>query len=231
MKTYIIRRLLLNIPVLFLITIGTFGMLRLTPGDVVLAQMTDVGTIKKEDVEIIRKQLGLDKPFLQEYGHWVSKMFRGDMGRSLRGGYNVRDQLFHTLPISIELGIIAIIIGVLVGWPIGIISAIRQNSISDYIGRLFAIGGLSFPDFWLATMFVVFVPLYLGYLPRLSYIPLTEDPLANIQQFIWPGLIMGVRMSATTMRMLRSTMLEVLRQDYIRTAWSKGLRERAVLTR
>lgn len=231
MRNYIIRRFLLMIPVLWLVTLGAFALIRLVPGDVLLSMVQQSGNVPAKDLERIRHEMGLDKSIWQQYVSWMNGMFHGDMGKSLYTKKPVARQILKTLPITIELGLMILIISLVLGLSIGILSAIRQDTALDYAGRLIAIGGLSFPDFWLATMFVVFVPLYLHYMPHVGLIPFLDNPLRNLEQFIFPALIAGFQLSATGMRMTRSAMLEVLRQDYVRTAWSKGLRERAVIMR
>jgi len=143
----------------------------------------------------------------------------------------VRNQLFKRIPVSAELAALAIVLALVIAIPVGVISAIRQDTFLDYIGRLVAISGLSLPDFWLGTVMLMMLSLWFRWLPPIGYVPFFTNPLANLQQFVFPALILGFRLSATSMRMTRSTMLEVLRQDYIRTAWSKGLRERVVIYR
>ena len=189
------------------------------------------GNVSAKDLALIRHQLGLDRPYYEQYLTWMAGLLRGDMGNSLWTGNPVRDELFRRVPVTLELALLGLPLAILIAIPIGIISATRQDTVSDYVGRLFAIAGLSLPDFWLATLVVVFLAIWFHWLPPRGYISPLESPWDNFQQFFLPAMILGFRLSAVTMRMTRSTMLEVLRQDYIRTAWSKGLRERVVIYR
>lgn len=232
MYAYIIRRILLLIPTLFLVTVIVFMVVRLIPGDVIdnmieeMAIESDIGQIDREYME---RLLGLDKPVHIQYGIWIANVFRGNLGESLWSQRDVAKDLIHRLPVSFELGFMAMIIGIIIALPIGIYSAIRQDSIGDYAGRSIAIAALSLPNFWVATMIIVFPSIWWNWTPPLEYIPFSENLPGNLGQFAIPAVIMGMNMSGRIMRMTRTMMLEVLRQDYIRTAWSKGLRERVVV--
>ena len=155
----------------------------------------------------------------------------GTLGDSLLGAYTVEEKIVGRLPVTIELGLLAILIGLVIALPVGIYSAIRQDTLADYAGRSIAILGLATPNFWLATMVMLYPALWWGWSPSMELIPFTEDPLGNLGMFLIPSLILGTAMAAATMRMTRTMMLEVLRQDFIRTAWSKGLKERVVIIR
>jgi peptide/nickel transport system permease protein len=241
MIAYTIRRLLLIIPTLFIVTIIVFSIVRLIPGDVVEIMATEYEFSAGLDVNAIRHALGLDMPIHIQYGRWLgflptpgagfSGVLEGNLGDSLWTSRPVVGEVFSRLPVSFELGIIALIVGQLIALPIGIFSAVRQDTGADYAGRSFAIFCIAVPGFWLGTMAVIFPAKYLGWSPPIDYIPFLEDPVGNIQQFIIPGIILGMQLSGMTMRMTRTMMLEVLRQDYIRTAWAKGLRERTVVFR
>jgi len=237
MRNYIIRRVALMIPTLFLVTVVVFLMVRLIPGNVVELMVTEQAQTvggRQIDVEDIRKMLGFNLPWHVQYGGWMKGIFTQwppDFGESLWTGRSVIEQVVNRIPITFELGIMAFAIAQLMAIPIGMYSAIRQDSWGDFVGRSFAIIMLSVPGFWLATMVMVFPSIWLGWSPPMQYIPFSDDPWGNMGQFIIPAALMGMAMSATTMRMLRTTMLEVLRQDYVRTAWSKGLRERIVVIR
>ena len=233
MRRYTIRRLLIAIPVLFVVTILAASLVRLAPGDaVVQAAAESNAAVSEEQLDAIRKELGLDRPFIVQYGDWISGVFVGDFGNSLsQGGPPVSETIKKAIPISLQLAIMAIIISLIIALPIGIWSAIRQDSAGDYIGRLFAIAGLSVPDFIMGTMIILFGAVWFKWTPPLTYVSFSDDPGTNLQMMITPALIVGFRLSAITMRMLRSSMLEVLRQDYVRTAWAKGLRERTVIVR
>ena len=231
MQRYVMRRIFMAVPVLLLVSFMTFSLIRIVPGDVVLQMIGESGLARDRDIALIKQQLGLDRPFHEQYVTWMSGMLRGDMGLSLWTGKPARDELFRRIPVSAELGALALLIALVIAIPIGIVSATRQDTASDYVGRLIAISGLSMPDFWIATLAITFLAIWFQWIPRIGFVGLFDDPLLNLQQLIIPASIMGFRLSAVTMRMVRSTMLEVLRQDYIRTAWSKGLRERAVIYR
>ena len=234
MRNYIIRRLSLLIPTLILVTIIVFCLVRFIPGNVVELMAASHGGEAQnitQVVEMIKHQLGMDVPIYVQYFRWLGGVLRGDLGHSLWTGRSINEDFLHRLPVSIELGIMAIIVALLVALPIGILSAIRQDTITDYITRGIAIIFISVPAFWVGTMVMVYPAKYLNWMPIVVYVPFLEDPLNNLKEFIIPALILGMAMSGTTMRMTRTMMLEVLRQDYIRTAWSKGLKERAIIFR
>ena len=235
MQSYIIRRLLLMIPTLFVVTTVLFISVRFIPGSMIDLLISELGGRGFEDTERtaaeIEKTLGLDQPIHVQYGRWVGDAFQGDLGESLWTQQPIAEDLMNRLPVSIELGLFAIISALLLAMPIGIYSAIRQDSASDYGGRTVAILAISLPNFWIATLVIVYPSIWWDWSPSLKYIPLTDDLLGNFKQFILPGWIMGLYYSGTIMRMVRTMMLEVLRQDYIRTAWAKGLREQTVILR
>jgi peptide/nickel transport system permease protein len=245
MSAYIVRRVLLLIPTLMLVTIIVFLSVRFIPGSVVELMVADKyresNVSREEMVANVKEQLGLDVPAWKQYLRWlgvwpqkngaVSGVFEGDLGRSLWSDRVIRDEILTRIPISLELGIMALVSALLLAFPIGIYSAIRQDTIGDYIGRSFAIICIAVPSFWLGTMIFVFPSMWWHWTPQVVYYPITQDLWTNLKQFIIPGILMGMAMSGTTMRMTRTMMLEVLRQDYIRTAWSKGLRESVVVTR
>jgi len=232
-RNYIIRRLLLIIPTIFLITIILFCAVRFVPGSVVEMMAGQMG--ESQDIErtaaIIRHELGLDVPIYVQYGRWVAGIFQGDLGTSLWTKRPITEELALRLPVTVELGIIALITSLCIALPIGILSAIRQDTWADYLGRSVAIFCISVPSFWLATLVLVYPARWWGWMPPIKYIPFLSDPAGNLTQFIIPGILMGMLLSGVTMRMTRTMMLEVLRQDYVRTAWSKGLRERMVISR
>ena len=233
MRAYIIRRVLLTIPTMLILTILVFLSVRFIPGDVVdFFADTSFGQGKVVDEEALRRMLGLDVPVHVQYGRWMGDIFlHGTLGRSLWGVAAVEEKILGRLPVTIELGVLSIVIGLLIALPVGIYSAIRQDTAADYVGRTIAIIGLATPNFWLATMVILYPAIWWGWSPSVELIPFTEDPLGNLGMFIIPAVILGTALSAATMRMTRTMMLEVLRQDYIRTAWSKGLNERVVVLR
>ena len=251
MRAYIIRRLLLIFPTLFILTILVFLSVRFIPGDVIdviAARLTGLGLATDQvEREAIEHMLGLDVPVHMQYGRWIGVLptpdwvtgeshfkglLQGTLGESLYGGaVSIEEEIIGRLPVTIELGLLSIVIGLLIALPVGIYSAIRQDTPADYLGRSIAIIGLATPNFWLALMVMIYPAIWWGWSPPMEVIPFVEDPLGNLGMFIIPSLILGTASAAATMRMTRTMMLEVLRQDYIRTAWSKGLRERVVVMR
>ena len=231
MQRYIIRRAFLNIPVIILVMIFIFGLLRLQPGDVLLASIGETGNYSPEQLELFRRELGLSDPIHIQFVNWVGGVVRGDFGNSLWTGQPTWDRFWSAVGVSIELTIIAFFLGILIGIPIGILSATRQDTPIDYVGRLIAVIGIATPNFWIGTMAVAFPAIWWGYQAPLGQKGLFEDPMVNLQQYIVPGIILGFDGAAAQMRLCRSQMLEVLRQDYIRTARAKGLAERTVVYR
>ena len=237
MYRYVVRRLLLVVLTLFSVSIIVFATVRLIPGD--LIDRIVVENVRRSGVDgfivdrdALEQALGLDVPIYVQYGRWLGRIvFRGDLSVSLRSGQPVTKLMKSRVLVTFELGLMALVIGTLIALPIGIYSALRQDTVFDYLGRSTALIGLSLPNFWLATMIMIFPTIWWGWSPALGVISFTEDPLGNLKQFAVPGLIMGTAMAANAMRMTRTMMLEVLRQDYIRTAYSKGLRERLVVSR
>jgi peptide/nickel transport system permease protein len=247
MRAYIIRRLLLTVPTLFIVSFVIFVVIRFMPGDIVdaeISQMQEIG-VSQASLEQARgelmKKYGLDVPIFAQYGRWigvypqadgrVSGLLQGDFGTSFRRHTPVLRDIAIRWPVTLELGLIAFIIANIVSIPIGVYSALRQDTISDYLVRSFAIVCMAVPSFWLGTMIVVFPSLWWGYSPPIMYTKMTEDLLENLEMFFVPSVVLGLAMTGGTMRMTRTMMLEVLRQDYVRTAWAKGLRERAVVMR
>ena len=249
MRAYMIRRFLLIIPTLFILTILVFLSVRFLPGDAVdvmvmrLVSRSMGGDIVKIDVEAARRMLGLDVPVYVQYGRWIgvlptldwvtgeshfNGLLQGTLGESLWGQWAVEERIIERMAVTIELGLLAIVITWVIAFPVGIYSAIRQDTAADYVGRTGAIIGMSIPNFWLALMVVIFPAIWWGYSPPVKLIPFTEDPLGNLRMFIVPSLILGTAGAAGLMRLTRTMMLEVLRQDYIRTARAKGLEERLV---
>ena len=233
MANYIIRRLILFIPTLLLVTMIVFCAVRFVPGSVIELMAAETGEAEdlEASIELIEHRLGLDVPIYVQYGRWLGGILRGDLGTSLWTDRSITKELVGKLPVSIELGILSIITALLIALPVGIFSAIRQDTFGDYVGRTIAILCISLPSFWLATMVVVYPSIWFNWTPPIEYIAFFDNPLGNLAQFIIPAIIMGMVLSGTTMRMTRTMMLEVLRQDYIRTAWSKGLKERVIISR
>jgi peptide/nickel transport system permease protein len=233
MKSYILRRLLALIPTLILASIIVFVTVRLIPGDIIelMLSQNDLSADAKSREQVVAA-LGLDKPMWQQYLTWISGIvLHGDLGKSLWQGTPVTEQLLARMPVTFELGAIALLVGLIIALPIGIYSAIRQDTAGDYIARSFSILLLAVPSFWLGTMVVVFPSIWWGWSPSVDYIPFSKDPVENVKNLLLPGVVLGAALSAITMRMTRTMMLEVLRQDYIRTAWAKGLSEKLVIVR
>ena len=232
MRAHIIRRLLLIIPTLFILSILVFLSVSFIPGDVIDAMQSRMDGLGRVDREQLEQMLGLDQPVYVQYGRWLGGIIlHGTLGRSLMGDWAVEEKILGRLPVTIELGVLSIVIGLLIALPVGIYSAIRQDTAVDYAGRSIAILGLATPNFWLALMVMIYPAIWWGWSPPMRLIKFSEDPLGNLGMFLIPSLILGTYLAAATMRMTRTMMLEVLRQDYIRTAWSKGLKERVVVVR
>jgi peptide/nickel transport system permease protein len=233
MRDYLIRRLLLVIPTLVLASLIVFFIIRLIPGsivDLIAGQMAQFG--KPADREAVKRSLGLDVPIWVQYGRWIGNiLLHGDFGKSMWRGTSVTGEILSRWPVTLELGILGLVVSLLIALPIGIYSAIRQESWGDYVARTLAIVFMAVPSFWIATMIVVFPSIWWGWSPPIMLIPFREDPIGNLKMFLIPALVVGMEIAGVVMRMTRSMMLEVLRQDYVRTAWAKGLKERAVVTR
>jgi peptide/nickel transport system permease protein len=231
MWRYVVRRALQGLLVLFLVLLVVFSLVRILPGDAVLMQLDQAAALNREDLERARQELGLDRPFLQQYGTWIGGVLRGDLGHSLTSRKPVKQELLKRVSLTVHLAIMALCIALLIAIPIGIVAAVRQDTLVDYIGRVFAIMGLSLPDFWLATVIITFLAIWFQWMPPMGFEPIWVDPTQNLTQLLIPAAIIGTRLAAVSMRMTRSALLEVLRQDYIRTAWAKGLRESVIIIR
>jgi peptide/nickel transport system permease protein len=232
MRTYILKRLLLIIPTLLGAATLVFLIMRVIPGDVALLILGgDAGTVDAEQLTRMRKHLGLDQPLLMQFGAWLWGVVRLDFGTSLWTGQPVIHELLIRLPLSLELALFATMVSVIIAIPLGMIAAVRQDTWVDYAVRVVSIGGLAIPGFWVGILTILALVIFFGWGPPLEFTPPWVDPWANFSMMIWPIVTVGYRFSAVTTRMTRSTVLEVLREDYIRTAWAKGLRERTVVIR
>jgi len=229
MYKYVIRRLLLSVPVLLLSSLIVFGLMRVMPGDALTALMGESGNVSAKDLLKLKKDLGLDLPYYQQYGIWLWQMVSFNPGYSIFTNEPIAVALKKSIPVTLELAALAIILGLAIAIPVGVLSATRQDSASDYVGRVVAVSGLSIPDFWLGTLVITFAAIWFHWIPPIGYVSLWDSPWRNLQQFLLPAAILGFRLSAATMRMTRSTVLEVLREDYVRTAWAKGLAGRIVV--
>ena len=229
MGHFIIRRLLLMIPVLIGVSVIVFVLMRVIPGDIALLLAGDHAT--EERLEEIRQELGLKKPLHQQYAGWLWGVCRLDFGKSMWSGETVLSEIARRFPLTLQLALMTTLITVAISIPVGVICAIRQDSAKDYVLRVFAISGLSLPSFWIGILIIMALVAAFRWAPPLGYVNIWEDPSKNMQILIWPAIAVGFRQAAIQARMSRSCMLEVLRQDYIRTAWAKGLREKTVVIR
>jgi len=230
MTSYLVRRGAASIVVLLLVSIVAFLLIHLQKGDALTVKLRQ--RLPEEQVQQLRAEMGLDKPLWEQYWTWLSGVLRGDMGRSFfREQQPVWDRIKAALPVTVELVALAIVISVIVGVPAGVISAVRRNSLLDQVTRLFSVIGLTIPVFWLATIVLVYGGIWFSYSPPLTFQQFWESPMRNLEAMWMPGLILGYALSAITMRITRSSVLEVMRQDYVRTAWAKGLGEQVVIVR
>ena len=231
MRNYILRRLIALFPTLFFASVIVFVSVRLIPGSIIDLMLAQNPLAAEKDRAAIEVALGLDRPMYIQYFRWVGDLLQGDLGRSLWQDTPVTHELLARIPVTLELALLAMIVSIIVALPIGVYSAIRQDTAGDYVTRSFSILMLAIPSFWLGTLVMVFPSIWWGWAPELKYTPFFQDPVANLRQMLLPAVILGCSLSAVTMRLMRTTMLEVLRQDYIRTAWAKGLNERLVVMR
>lgn len=241
MRAYVIRRLLLIIPSLWIASLIVFFAIRLVPGTIVDLMVAEMTFFTATDKEIIERRLGFDVPSYIQYFRWIgvapdgkgnfSGLLQGNLGISLWKNIPVVEELADRWPVTLELGLMALFIAQLIALPIGILSAVRQDTWPDYVGRSFAIMCVAIPSFWLGTLVIIFPSLWWGWSPPLMLIRFRSDMIGNVKMFLIPAIVLGMSLSGITMRMTRNMMLEVLRQDYVRTAWSKGLRERVILVR
>jgi peptide/nickel transport system permease protein len=232
MRQYIFKRLLLMIPTLFGVAVLVFVLLRVAPGDIVELKYAGTGAFApKEAIERERAQLGLDKPLWHQFFSWIWGIVRFDFGNSMWTGRPITQEIAIRLELSLQLAIMATIVAVLLSIPLGTIAALKQDTWIDYFVRIFSIAGLSMPSFWLGIIIILGFLIIFKWLPPLTFTSFWVDPKANMMQLIWPALAVGYRYSAVATRMTRSAVLEVLREDYIRTARAKGLWEKVILSR
>lgn len=229
MAQYVARRMLAMIPVLIGVSLFVFFAIRVVPGDTATIILGEGAS--QEEIDALREELGMDRPLVVQYFEWLGNAAVGDFGTSVRTGIPVVEEIGRRLPITFELTILSMIIAIGLGVPAGVISAIRQNRLPDYSVRLFSIGGLSMPDFWVGTLLLLLPLLWWGWAPELRYVSIFDNPRANLEHFMLPSLALGVSLSALVMRMVRSSMLEVMRMDYMRTARAKGLSSSAIVLR
>jgi peptide/nickel transport system permease protein len=230
MRQYVLRRAALAVPTLFLVSLIVFLMMRLMPGDVATRMVE--GHAYAPTLDALRKELGLDRPIHVQYLEWIGGIvLKGDFGRSYWTRQPILEEFVRRFPVTLELALLTILISVVIGIVVGIVSAVRQDTVSDYVGRVLAILALSVPYFGLAVLVVVLPAIYWRWTPVWTYVPFTVDPLTNLKILIVPALVFGVTRAGPIMRIMRSSLLDVLRQEYIRTAWSKGLSERTIILR
>jgi peptide/nickel transport system permease protein len=240
MRNYIIRRLLILVPTLILLTFLTFVLVAMVPGDIVDALQARSSEMTM-DRAAIEKSLGLDAPLIVQYARWmglvpqmdgkVSGLFQGSLGESWWRRTPVLKLLALSWPVTLELGLMALIVANLISVPIGVYSALRQDKVGDYVARSYAILCISAPAFWVGTMVIVYPSIWWGYMPPIMLTKFKDDAFGNLRMFLVPAIVLGISMQGANMRLTRTMMLEVLRQDYVRTAWSKGLRESVVVYR
>jgi peptide/nickel transport system permease protein len=238
-RAYIVRRLLLTVPTLLVLSLIIYVLIHLVPGDVIDAMQAN--SDQALDRRMMEKKLGLDAPLVVQYARWlgvlaqpdgkVSGVLQGDFGISWWTRKGVVGLMLERWPVTIELGFLGLIIAQIIALPIGTVSALRQDKSVDYLGRSLAILLISVPSFWVGTMIVVFPSIWWGTMPPIMYIRLRDDVLGNLGMVIAPAIVLGMGLAGLTMRMTRTMVLEVMRQDYIRTAWAKGLTERTVVLR
>lgn len=232
MSTYVVRRSLLLIPMLIGVSVIIFSVLRLVNSDVLVARLGESTNVTDKEIEEVKRDLGLSGPIPVQYARWVGGMLQGDFGYSYYSRAPALSELTKRISVTIEFAILSIIVGVLVGVPGGILGAIRQDKPIDYGTRSVSIAFISMPSFWLGILFIFITSTWIRQLsPPPTFAKFLQDPLLNLRVMWAPALILGLQLSAITMRITRSQLLEVMRQDYIRTAWSKGMRERTVIYR
>jgi peptide/nickel transport system permease protein len=232
MLTYIAKRMLLVLPTLFGTALLIFFMLRVVPGDVVEVKLRGEGAVVSQEViDAERERLGLNKPIIVQFGDWISGLATLDLGNSMWTGEPVTTEIGIRLPVSIQAAIMATIIAVILAVPMGTLSALYRDTSLDYMLRIFSMAGLAIPAFWLGMLVILALLWFFNWVPPVTFTPLWVDPVANLSQMIWPALVVGTRYSAMVARMVRSSVIEVMREDYIRTARAKGVRERVIVTR
>lgn len=231
MWSYTVRRLLLMLPTLFGGALLVFTLMNIVPGDIALLIIggDQGGEIDPQELQNLREHLGLTRPLYAQFFSWLWGAVQFDFGTSLWTGETILHELLIRLPLTIEVAVISTIISTIIAIPLGVLAAIRQDTWVDYAVRVFSIGGLAIPSFWTALMILLFLVLFFEWGPPIEFVWITDDPWENFKKMVWPIVTIGYRFAAVATRMTRSTVLEVMREDYIRTAWSKGLKERVVV--
>ena len=232
MSRYIIKRLFLMIPTLLGVAVFVFLLMRVIPGDIVELRLTSEGGFVTEEVLAMeRARLGLDKPVWQQFATWIGGIVRLDFGTSMWTGRPISHEIGIRIQLSLEIAILATMVAILIAIPLGTLAALKQDTWVDYAVRVFSIAGLSMPSFWLGILIILFLLIYFQWVPPMFFTPIWVDPWENLSQMIWPAAAVGYRYSAVSTRMMRSSTLEVLREDYVRTARAKGLWEQVVIVR
>ena len=232
MTRYIVKRFLLMIPTLIGVAALIFFLMRVVPGDIVELRLSgERGAASKEQIELERARFGLDRPLWQQFGDYMVGLARLDFGRSMWTGAPITEEIKLRFMLSLELAVLATVVAVLLAIPLGVLAALKQDTWVDYGVRIFSIAGIATPSFWLGIVLILGLLIIFKWLPPMVYTPPWVNPWQNLAQLIWPALAVGYRYSAVATRMTRSAMLEVLREDYIRTARAKGLWEKLILTR
>jgi peptide/nickel transport system permease protein len=227
LRRYLAKRLLVAVPSLLIASLIVFTLPRLIPGDVVVLMLAEKAYAK--DIDELRAKLGLDRPLPVQYVEWLGKVARGDLGESLWTRRPVIEEIGQRMPITFELALLGLAVALIIAIPVGVVSAARQDTIADYVARSVAILGLSVPAFWLATLLIVLPAIWWGWRPVTGFVEFSRDPIGHVAQLLLPAAILGIAVGAALMRLTRGMLLEVLRQDYVRTAWAKGLGERVIL--
>jgi peptide/nickel transport system permease protein len=232
MQRYLLTRLALMVPTLLGVAVATFLLMRVAPGDIAVLHLGgEGGIVTQADIQAERAKLGLDQPLWFQFVTWAGGLLRGDLGRSMWTDRPVSTEVSLRFGLSLELAILALVVSLCVALPLGTLSAIGRNTPLDYAVRVFSVGGLAMPGFWLGILLILFLLILFRWSPPVTFTPLLVDPLANLSQLVWPALAVGYRSAAVLARMMRSALLEVLHEDYVRTARAKGLREQIVVTR
>ena len=231
MKTYIAQRLGIGLVTLFGMSVVIFLLLRLAPGNIVDILFSTGGYVNPSERAAIERELGLDKPLWAQYVEWMGQLAVGNLGKSYRYDLPAWEIIRPLIPVTLELAVLSLIISVVLGVPLGVISAVRQDTRLDYALRVFSLAGLSMPSFWLGMVIILGLVAWIGWIPPVTYVRMSENFWLHAVQFMLPALAVGYRSSALIMRITRSSLLEVLREDYVRTAWAKGQTRRAVIWR
>jgi len=230
MLAYIFKRVLLAIPTLLGVAVLTFFLLRVVPGDIVRVKlMSDGGAVSEETVQAERQRLGLDKPLVVQFGDWMTGFATLDFGNSMWTERPVTQEIGIRFGPTFQIAVMATLLALVIAVPLGTMSALKRGTATDYVIRLVTMTGLALPAFWVGMLLLLFLLKTFHWLPSIRYVPIYVDPFANLAQLIWPSLVVGVRFSAVLARMVRSSLLDVLGEDYIRTARAKGVRERTVV--